>query len=99
MENKKQKVWTYSPFHSFTIIKVKGWEGKKITMQTQLYQIGIYCIYDNNAAKQCTFETPAPIIKLQKQLRKAQEEGKITDLYFSPEIKVIRNVEGFLEQI
>lgn len=88
----KKKIWTYSPFHSF---KCKG---KECTMQTQVYQIGIYVIYDNDSACQST-ATPANIIRLQNKLRKAEKAMEITDLKFSAPIKVTIDDSGFYIQI
>lgn len=90
---KKKKVWKYSAFHSFKL------NGKESSMASQVYKIGLYVIYNNNPAEQGGCETPQPIVDLQKELRKAQEEGKITDLYFSPAIEVTTDEDGFLIQL
>jgi hypothetical protein len=87
----KVKKFTYSPFHSFKI------EGKEHCMQSQLYQIGVYVIYDNNSSYQGG-ATPSGIVKLQRRLRQAEMRSEITDLQFSIPIKVAE-VEGFWKQI
>jgi len=90
---KKKKVWENSAFHSFKQ------DGQEHSMTSQVYKIGLYIIHDNNSAQQGGYETPQPIINTQKILRKAQKEGKITDLYFSPAIKVTTDDDGFLIQL
>jgi hypothetical protein len=92
-KEKKKKVWEYSAFHSFKL------NGKESSMTSQIYSIGLYVIYDNNSTQQGGHETPQPIVNLQKKLRKAEKAGEITDLHFSPPIKVTTDDDGFLIQL
>ena len=92
-KEKKKKIWKYSPFHSFKF------EDKEHSMTSQVYQTGIYAIYNNDPAQQTGFVNPEGIIKLQNRLRKGLEEKKITDLYFSPAIRITEDKDGFLIQL
>lgn len=95
-KEKKNKIWKYSPFHSYKFVH----EGKTIetTMQSQLYQVGIYVILNNNPALQFSAD-PEGMIKAEKKLRKDEIKGTITDLYFSPAIRITEDKDGFLIQL
>jgi hypothetical protein len=88
----KTKKWKYHVTHSF---KDKGKETKGIT---QLYQIGVYMIVDNNPRLQFNI-TPNQMVSMERRLKKAFKEGEITDLEFGREITVIENEEGFYEEL
>lgn len=78
----KTKTITYHKSHSYVNEK-----GVKISVITQLYQIGIYGIINGNPSLQFT-SNPKDLAKLEKKLKKEQEEGKITDLQFGLPITV-----------
>jgi len=88
----KQKTISYHVSHSFVDSK-----GNTISFATQLYQIGVYGIVNNNPAMQGNFE-PKQIVKIEKHLNKQLDNGEITDLKFGREIKV-EQVNGFLEEV
>jgi hypothetical protein len=64
---------------------------------TQLYQIGVYIIFNNDSASQGNM-SPSRIAKLGKSLKKAEESGKITNLTFGREIRVSEK-SGFWEEV
>lgn len=73
---------TYNITHSF-----KDKNGQQHTMTSQLYQTGIYVIFNNDASLQGS-STPLKIKKLQNKLRRDERAGLITDLTFGPKITV-----------
>ena len=68
----------------------------KVTANTQLYGIGIYCIIEPNTV-QLNLQ-PKDLVKTEKKLTKLQEEGKITDLKFGIPITVIFDENGLLKE-
>jgi hypothetical protein len=64
---------------------------------TQLYRIGVYIIFNNDSAMQGNM-SPSRITKLAKNLKKAEEAGKITNLIFGREIRV-SDKSGFWEEV
>jgi hypothetical protein len=88
----KQKSFKYHTSHSFVDDK-----GNTISFATQLYQIGVYGIINNNPTMQGTFK-PKDIVKIEKQLNKQKENGQITELTFGREIEVAE-VDGFWKVI
>lgn len=93
IKKKKAKIWTYSSFHSFID------NGENFSLASQLYQTGIYFIVNNDPTLQGGFLTPEELVKAEKRLRKLVIENKITDLHFSPAIKVTTDDYGFLIQL
>lgn len=89
----KTKKWKYHITHSF-----KGSDGKKYSGLTQLYQIGVYMIADNNPRLQFNI-TPNQMVSMERRLEKSFEKGEISDLEFGREITVIENEEGFYEEL
>lgn len=83
---------TYNTYHSF-----KDKDGKKHTMTSQLYQVGIYVIFDNDSTQQGSL-TPQKIRKIQNKLRKYGKAGLISELCFGPEITVSDD-SGFWKEI
>jgi len=88
MTTKKSKIYQYSIWNSFK------YEGTKYSFQSQLYQIGVYAIINNDPAKQLSL-TPGQIVSLEKRLRADFKSGKITDLEFSAPIRVRTDENGF----
>lgn len=68
------------------------------TFMTQLYQIGVYGILNNNAAEQGSF-TPQGIVKLEKNLEKAVKDKKIKSFELGIPITVESNKSGFWEEV
>jgi len=88
-----KKTWKYHTSLSFKH------EGKEQTVATQLYQIGIYAIFNNNPSLQSAFKSPEPLIKMEKGLTNDVKLGKITDLVFGTEITVTTDADGFLVKV
>ena len=88
----KPKKYTYHKFHSF----VNG-EGETISCQTQLYQIGIYGIINNNPSLQFG-GLPKHLVKIEKYLKKKFDNGEISYLKLIGEITV-SDESGFWEEI
>jgi flagellar basal body rod protein FlgC len=85
----KLKTFTYHKSHSFVDVKT----GQKITFATQLYQVGVYGIMNNNSSMQGNYE-PKDIVKAEKNFVKLQEQGIIKDLVFGTSITVAQ-IDGF----
>lgn len=83
---------TYHTNHSY-----KDKDGTEVKFVTQLYQVGVYGIVNNNPALQGNF-TPPAISKLEKKLKAEEAAGTITDLQFGPKIKV-SDESGLWEEI
>jgi hypothetical protein len=79
----KKRNYTYHTHHSFTVVK----DGSKVTCTTQLYQVGVYGIVNNDSSMQFNW-TPSYLVKLEKRLKKDEADGKITDLVLSNQITV-----------
>ena len=90
---KKSKKFKYHTSLSFT----DSHNGSKHSFQTQLYQIGVYGIWDNDSGGQGGW-VPSGIVRMEKQLKKLQDEGKIKDLVFGREI-VVSDETGFWEEV
>lgn len=88
---KAEKKYKYYTSASFTF------KGKKQNFLTQLYQIGVYCIWNGNSADQGGY-TPAQMQKLCKAIQKDADAGNITDLEFGREI-IVTTVDGFFKEI
>lgn len=86
------KKTTYPVSGTFT------WNGKHQSFVTQLYQVGVYCIVNNDPAQQCSL-TPKDMAKFARGLRKDQESGKITDLQFGREIIVSTDTGGLWYEV
>ena len=71
---------------------------EKIHFLTQLYQIGIYGIVNNDPALQGSF-SPNKIVQIEKHVKKELEEGNISDLEFGREIIVRKDKDGFWEEV
>lgn len=84
--------YTYHTSHSY-----KDGDGNQVTFQTQLYQVGVYAIVNDDPAMQLNL-TPGVIVSMEKKLKKQERNGKITDLVFGSEITV-SDETGFWEEI
>lgn len=80
---------TYYASHSF-----RSSDGKSHTMITQLYQVGIYVIFDGKPSLQGGM-TPQKLSDLQNNLRKDAEKGLITDLKFGQKMTVSDDSGGW----
>jgi hypothetical protein len=81
--------WKYHTSHSY-----KNKDGKEVTFNTQLYQVGVYGII-NPGIQTCMM--PKDIVSAEKKLLRAKQKGEITDLVFGPEITVSDDTGLFIE--
>lgn len=89
----KAKKWTYHTSHSFILKET----GQKVSMMSQLYQIGIYIILNGDSNLQANV-TPTNMVSQEKKLKKDLQNGKITDLVFGSQITVTTDKDGFYVQ-
>ena len=92
MKTKKLKIYTYHVSHCFVE------RDKKMEMMTQLYQIGVYAIVNNNPALQLSL-LPKDVVNIEKELKKGIASGKISDLIFGREISVYEENGMWKEKI
>lgn len=91
----KDKTWTYYVSASFDYNN-----GKEITNQcyaTQLYQIGVYIIWNNNSSSQGNM-TPNQMSTLRRKLISDEKKGTISNLQRGREI-VVHEVDGFFKEV
>ena len=84
--------WTF--YKSATIITP---EGKEETFQSQVYQIGIYIIFNNNSSQQGSL-SPAQMEKMCKAMQKDLEDGTIKEIKWGP-IVTVKKVNGFWKEV
>ncbi|MDR3266001.1 MAG: hypothetical protein LBT24_00310 [Tannerella sp.] len=89
-KTKKRKTYSYPISASWTEDNIER------NFVTQLYQTGIYIIFNNEAAMQGSM-TPQGMVKLAENLKKDEEDGEITDLSFGSKITV-SDETGFWEK-
>ena len=89
---KKAKKWKYHTSLRFTDAK----DESKHNFQTQLYQVGIYGIWDGQAGQQGNY-TPGQIVSIEKKLKQLEIKGTIKDLEFGREITVTDETGFFTE--
>jgi len=92
---KKAKKWKYYTSLSF-VVPTKEHGDVKQSLMTQLYQIGVYGIWNSNAGEQGSY-TPNQLQSLVRKLKKAEEKGEIKDLEFGREITVTDETGFFTE--
>jgi NDP-sugar pyrophosphorylase family protein len=87
----KEKTYTYPT--------VASWKenGRSMSYNTQLYETGVYIIYNNNPAIQYNV-LPQDMVNLVKNLQKMEKANEIVDLNFGSKIRVV-NHEGFWRDI
>jgi hypothetical protein len=93
---KKSKKWKYHTHFSFTSTDTKV--GIKHTFQTQLYQVGVYGIWDNRSEYQGNY-TPNQIVSIEKKIRQHELKGKLKDLEFGREITVTTDENGLYVEV
>lgn len=86
------KKYTYHRSHSYMV------EGMKVNFITQLYQVGIYGIVNGDPDMQGGF-TPQALVRLEKQLKKDEKDGVLSDLKFGKPITIQENEKGFWEEV
>ena len=90
---KKAKKWRYHIWHSYLHIETN----QKMSCLTQLYQIGVYAIVNNDPSQQFNLK-PQDMVKIEKMLQRDLEEGIIKDLEYGREI-VVSDETGFWEEV
>jgi hypothetical protein len=93
---KKQQKWTYP-----TYVTVSDKEGKQVwNVVSQLYQIGVYIIENNDPSRQGNV-SPAQMIKHMKQFRPENLKGDLADytVEFGREITVTKDENGFYVEV
>ena len=90
---KKSKKWKYNK--SFSFVVVDG--GQKLSMITQLYQVGIYGIINGDPSAQGSY-TPNQLQSMIRKLKKDEIAGKIKDLELGSEI-VVTDETGFFTEV
>jgi len=73
---------TYHKSHTLITL-----DGKEFNFATQLYQIGVYGIVNNDPSLQSSFQ-PQQIKKMERDLMKDKKEGKIKDFILGIPITV-----------
>lgn len=86
-----KKKYTYNVSASWILKET----GKQFSFMTQLYQIGVYFIMNNDPSAQAGL-SPSQMQKMCKQLKKELDNGIITDLVFGREITVSENENNSL---
>lgn len=86
----KKKSWKYH--ESITFME----DNVKYSVATQLYKIGIYLIINGEPGQQMS-TTPAKMVAMARKLRKAEKDGKISELTFGREITVIEENGFYVE--
>ena len=94
---KKAKKWKYYTSLSF-VVPTKEHGDVKESLMTQLYQIGVYGIWNGNSSEQGSY-TPNQLVTLVKKLNKAAAAGEIKDLVFGREITVTEDEKGFFVEV
>jgi hypothetical protein len=92
---KKAKKWKYHTSLSF-VVPTKEHGDVKQSLVTQLYQVGVYGIWNNNSSEQGSY-TPAQLQLMVKKLKKAEESGEIKELVLGREITVTDETGLFTE--
>ena len=87
------KKWKYHVTHSFV-----DSTGKKMSAITQLYQVGVYAIVNNNPAWQMSL-SPNQMVTTERKLKKFAEKGEIKDLEFGLPITVIEDENGLYKKL
>ena len=84
----KPKTYKYNTGATFKI------DGVKFDFATQLYQLGIYGIWNGNSGMQGNY-SPNQMQKLFKKIKKDFADGKITDLLLGRDISITTDEKGF----
>lgn len=72
-------------------------DGTEVSLNSQLYKTGVYCIINNDPEMQfgCS---PRSMAKTERKLKEAEKNGEIKDLEFMVEITV-KEVDGLWEKV
>ena len=90
MDN-KNKTWTYHKSH-IAIIN----NDIKIKFGTQLYDIGVYAIINDDTDAQMSL-TPKEMVKFEKQLKEQLDNHQIDSIEWGSEITVEETDAGYVE--
>jgi len=94
---KKSKKWKYYTTLSF-VYDTKEHKGIKESYVTQLYQVGVYIIWNNNPAEQGSMK-PSQMGTLVKRIQEAEATGEIKDVVYGREITVTEDKNGFYVEV
>jgi hypothetical protein len=89
---------TYHKTHSYKFIDEESNQEMTINFITQLYQIGVYFIINNDPLQQGGIK-PNEFKRIEKSLKKQEENGEITDLVFGSPITVIEDDDGLWKEV
>lgn len=89
----KKKIYKYHTSHSYKDVAT----GLTSQLTTQLYQIGVYGIINNNPSLQFS-TSPSKLMSTETKLKKAESKGEITDLKFGRLIEV-QEVDGLWKEV
>lgn len=85
------KIYTYHK-----TIKVINNDDTTETLTTQLYNIGVYCIVNNDPRLQFT-SSPPKLVKQEKELKKKVESKQIKSFELISPITVTKDDTGWIE--
>ena len=91
-ETTKVKTWTYPIAAYFTSNNIE------YCYVTQLYQIGVYIIFNSDPNSQGSIK-PSQVVTIKNRLIKDRDSGKVTNLVFGREIKVTKDSDGFYVEV
>ena len=94
---KKSKKWKYHTSLSF-IYNTKEHGGIKQSYLTQLYQVGVYIIWNNDASEQGSM-TPSQMETLTKKVKKSEASGEVTNVEWGREITVTTDDNGLYVEV
>ena len=84
------KKWSYAVSISFVVKK----GGSKHSYTTQLYKIGVYCIFDNDPSQQASLK-PNDLVSILKKIRADEKKGVVTNVKVGRMITVTTDADGF----
>lgn len=84
-------------FKYYTSATITLPDGSTEKYQSQLYETGVYIIFNNDTPLQ-SIEEPSGMQKMCKKLQKDLETGKITSINWGREITVAQ-VDGFWKEV
>lgn len=88
----KKKQWKY-----YTSSEITHLDGELESYKSQLYQIGVYVIFNGDPALQTTFK-PTGMQKMCKQIQKDVENGTLKAVKWGREI-VVEEVDGLYVEV
>lgn len=84
-------------FKYFVSSEITHPDGTIEKYQSQLYQTGVYVIFNDNSAQQASF-SPAKMQKMNKQMQKDLDAGELKSIQWGKEITVTE-VDGLWKEV